>query len=1103
MSSPTETTLEALRKFAEVVSQKHAAIAAGAPEDQMAAPLETLLRTVGEALNTQVVPKNQSRLPDRTGIPDYAVVVDQLLAGYIELKAPGKGAYPGTYSGHDADQWERFQTLPNILYTDGEQWGLYRTGERPSPVVKLSGDLVSDGKKAVEKEDAQKLLSLLTDFLEWEPSVPSNADQLAENLAPLCRNLREEVREALTDSSSPLTTVADEWRELLFPEADDDTFADAYAQTVTYALLLARTEDAEVLRGPGHAANVLQARNALLARALRVLTDTKVREEIQTSLNVLQRVIDRVDPDALEDGEEEPWLYFYEDFLAKYDPQLRKDAGAYFTNVEVVRAQVALIDELLKNDLGKRLGFADEEVVTLDPGVGTGTYLLGVIEHTLEWVRQNEGEGNIPARASALADNLHGFENMVGPYAVAELRLTQALSQHGGQLPDGPKIFLTDTLESPTADPPAPKFGSFYKPLAEEHRRALEIKESTRVLVCVGNPPYDRHAADDSTKGGWVRHGGDGQEPILKDFTDPATKAGHSQHLKNLYNLYVYFWRWALWKVFEHKTATGPGVVSFISASSYLEGDAFVGMRELMRRLCDDIWIIDLGGEGRGPRTTENVFPSVRTPVAIAVASRQGEPDLDTPATVRYTDLRDGTRKEKLKELDAIDTFGDLNWDPCPTEWQAAFLPEGAGDYFSWPRLTSLFPWHHSGVQVKRTWPIGPTQKLLERRWKKLLNSKDREKAFKETRDRKVAKSYLPLRGSRNRLKPIADLTNKTPTPPIERYGYRSFDRQWVIADGRVGDFLRPVYWNLHSDQQVYLTSLFNTTVGKGPAVTACAHVPDIHHFRGSYGGRDVMPLWRDQQATEPNLLPGLLDVLEQSYGSRPSPEDVLAYVYGLLAQPGYVEQFYEELDAPDPDSGIVPPRVPLTEDGDLFERIRDVGSNLLFLHTYGERFVPEGYTVGDIPQGSVRCTKGVPQKESKYPNEYRYEAAEERLYVGEGVFEPVKPEIWNYEVSGLEVVDSWLSYRMAEPAGRKGSPLNDITPNVWTANLTRELLELLWVLEHTLDAHPEQSKLLRQVQQGELIDKDDLPDVPEEAREKPDFSRSESSQLELGPFVD
>ena len=227
---------------------------------------------------------------------------------------------------------------------------------------------------------------------------------------------------------------------------------------------------------------------------------------------MLLRVIDVVPPTTLT-GPEDPWLYFYEDFLAVYDPGLRKNAGAYYTPVEVVRAQVRLIDDLLVRRLGKPLGFADPGVVTLDPAVGTGTYLLGVIEHALGRVRAEQGPGAVAGQATALAQKLYGFELLVGPYAVSELRVSRALRDNGAILPaDGTHIYLTDTLESPHAEPPRMPF--ILRPIAEQHARALKVKSAVPVIVCLGNPPYDRHDAVDteneanlSQYGGWVRFG--------------------------------------------------------------------------------------------------------------------------------------------------------------------------------------------------------------------------------------------------------------------------------------------------------------------------------------------------------------------------------------------------------------------------------------------------------------------------------------------------------------------------------------------------------------------------------------------------------------------
>ncbi len=313
---------------------------------------------------------------------------NKLLIGYIELKEPGKGANPDRYKGHDRAQWSRFKALPNLIYTDGNEWGLYREGKPVRPLVRLSGDITTSGKPAVKPQDMDGLKLLLTDFLSWGPVVPKDAKALAELLAPLCRMLRLDVNEALKDTDSPLVQLAKDWRQLLFPDADNDRFADAYAQTVTFALLLARSEGANTINDDLHdPIQKLAADHALLSRALQVLTDKTVREEIVPSLRLIQRVIDPVDWNTIrQSAEADPWIHFYEDFLAAYDPKLRKDAGAYYTPVEVVHAQVRLIDRLLADKLNKPMGFAESTVITLDPGVGTGTYLLGVIDHVMQRV---------------------------------------------------------------------------------------------------------------------------------------------------------------------------------------------------------------------------------------------------------------------------------------------------------------------------------------------------------------------------------------------------------------------------------------------------------------------------------------------------------------------------------------------------------------------------------------------------------------------------------------------------------------------------------------------------------------------------------------------
>ncbi len=198
-----------------------------------------------------------------------------------------------------------------------------------------------------------------------------------------------------------------------------------------------------------------------------------------------------------------------------------------------------------------------------------------------------------------------------------------------------------------------------------------------------------------------------------------------------MYNDYVYFWRWALWKVFEQ--GQNEGIVCFITAASYLRGPGFVGMREHMRRTLDELWILDLEGDSLGARKTANVF-NIQTPVAVALGVRYGEPNPDEPAKVHYAKLT-GTREGKLEQLGNIERLADVTWQDCFSGWQNPFLPESEADYYSWPLLTDVFPMQVSGVKVGRTWPVAATRDVLSARWRVLATSDSSSRAtlFKDS----------------------------------------------------------------------------------------------------------------------------------------------------------------------------------------------------------------------------------------------------------------------------------------------------------------------------------------------------------------------------------
>jgi hypothetical protein len=335
-----------------------------------------------------------------------------------------------------------------------------------------------------------------------------------------------------------------------------------------------------------------------------------------------------------------------------------------------------------------------------------------------------------------------------------------------------------------------------------------------------------------------------------------------------------------------------------------------------------------------------------------------------------------------------------------------------------------------------------------------------------------VSRQYTALRPPRERLPEIAKLAQDTPPLEIARYAGRSYDRRFAIADNRIGGRMNPSLWGAHGDRQVYLTSLLTKVLGLGPAATATHLIPDLDYFCNR-GGKDVIPLWCDAAGTQPNLPAGLLDVLMTALEAPVSAEDFFAYTYAVLSAPGYVETFSEELTVPGP-------RLPVTRDAALFRRAVEQGRRLLWLHTYGERFLPAGAKRGQIPAGTVKCIKGIPTKPETYPEEYSWTEgvtpAEGVLRVDAGEFAPVSRAVWEFSVSGYEVLRGWLGFRMKQRSGRKSSPLDDLRPAAWTAALTTELLELLWVLEATVATQPEMNGLLSKILAAPLFTAADFP---------------------------
>ena len=376
------------------------------------------------------------------------------------------------------------------------QW---RNGALASPLIRLDGDIETSGDKLAPGHGLQALFEF---FFRWEPIAPRTPKELAEVSARLCRLLRDEVIEALAHKTDAPTTLAADWRGLLFPLATDAQFADGYAQAVTFGLLMARARGITIGTDLHRVAEELKETASLIGAALQLLTDNKeTRLALATSLRTLERVLDAVDWPEVSKGKADAWLYFYEEFLEVYDNDLRKQTGSYYTPPEVVAAMVSLVDEALRRPgFALNRGLATDSVTVADPATGTGTFVLGVLRHLAARVRDDEGPGGVPAAVQAALRRVVAFELQLGPFAVAQLRLLAEVVALTGAIPQvAPRMYVTDTLSNPNDD--GGSFPGFTAAIGQQRKAANRVKREQPITVVIGNPPYKDKAKG---QGGWV-----------------------------------------------------------------------------------------------------------------------------------------------------------------------------------------------------------------------------------------------------------------------------------------------------------------------------------------------------------------------------------------------------------------------------------------------------------------------------------------------------------------------------------------------------------------------------------------------------------------------
>jgi hypothetical protein len=401
--------------------------------------------------------------------------------------------------------------------------------------------------------------------------------------------------------------------------------------------------------------------------------------------------------------------YFYEPFLEAFDPELRKELGVWYTPPEIVQYQVARVDAVLRTELGLADGLADPNVVVLDPCCGTGAYLVEVLRKIAETLKSKGGDALLASDLKKAAmTRVFGFEILPAPFVVSHLQLGLILRNLGAPLSRKSKervgVYLTNALTGwepldETKRIPFPE-------LQAEHDAARHVKREERILVVLGNPPYNAFAGiSPKEEKGLV-------EPYKEGLNKPVAAGGWGIKKFNLDDLYIRFFRLAERRIAE---MSGKGVVSFISNFSFLGDPSFVVLRQRYLAEFDKLWLDCMNGDSRetGKLTPEgNPDPSVfsteynregiRVGTTVSVIVRKAKRDKE-PA-VRFRHFWGSTKRQDLlnsltsKRFDAAYTAAT----PC-NENRHSFRPEKvSAEYNAWPKLPEITSSHYNGPVERR-----------------------------------------------------------------------------------------------------------------------------------------------------------------------------------------------------------------------------------------------------------------------------------------------------------------------------------------------------------------------------------------------------------------
>lgn len=498
-----------------------------ATEHSYRGALQTLLSSIEEGVTALNEPKRV-----KCGAPDFIVSKGEIVIGHVEAKDIEVGVRG--FKGSNKDQQERYRAaLPNLIYTNCLDWDFYRDGELVASVC------IADFIMGVQprSKDYAALENLLRDFIAQRPQTITSPRELAERMAGKANLIKDVLFRTLEDDKGAKTELSAQYeafKDNLIHDITPTDFADIYAETIAYGMFAARLHDTTLgTFSRQEALELLPKSNPFLRSLFTYVAGYDLDERIAWIIDDLARVFRACDVAKLMEGfgkltgQRDPFLHFYETFLAAYNPAKRKARGVWYTPEPVVNFIVRAVDEVLQTEFGLADGLADTSKVTidwetgemgkkgkpitikkevhrvqiLDPATGTGTFLAEVIKQIAPRVH-----GVAPAMWSKyieddLIPRLHGFELLMASYAMCHMKLDMILTELGYKPTKEPprlSVFLTNSLEE---GEPANATLPFTQWLSREAKGANTIKRDMPIMCVIGNPPYSGHS---SNKGEWI-----------------------------------------------------------------------------------------------------------------------------------------------------------------------------------------------------------------------------------------------------------------------------------------------------------------------------------------------------------------------------------------------------------------------------------------------------------------------------------------------------------------------------------------------------------------------------------------------------------------------